>query len=104
MEKQKAMLAIEQAIKNAFAKGFRVVVASDEEGNGWNELNPVEYAMFYGEDEVKADAIVLGVYRGVGEDKVFRDFHLCAKCAVGEVEKEGETCKGCNEALKDNKK
>jgi hypothetical protein len=76
MEKNKKELAIakiDEAIRYAIKSGFRVVVASDDEGNGWNELNPVDYAMFYGEAECKPNMIVLGVYGNVDEDEVFAE-------------------------------
>jgi hypothetical protein len=94
MEKQKqlAIEGIDRAIKNAIKLGFKVVVASDEEGNNWNELNPNEYAMFYDNKETKPEMIVLGVYRSVDEDEVFRDFELCEGC--GEELLEGQAISG----------
>ena len=100
-EKQVAMQAIEQAIKDAIKKGFVIAVASDEEGNNWNELNPTKYAMFYNADELKPNAIALGVYRSLGEDEVFKEVILCKQCSWGQVEKEGDICKGCVDAKKE---
>lgn len=62
---------IKEAIKFAINNGFQVCVASDEEGNGWNELNPIDYPMFYNADELKPNKIVLGVYQSVDEDDLF---------------------------------
>lgn len=68
---KEAVEKIKEAVKFAINNGFQVVVASDEEGNGWNELNPIEYPMFYNNDELKPNKIVLGVYRSVDESELF---------------------------------
>lgn len=68
---KEAIKKIDEAIKFAIKNGFQVCVASDEEGNGWNELNNVSYPMFYNANELKPNKIVLGVYRSVDESDLF---------------------------------
>lgn len=71
MTKNHCINLINNAIENAIKNGFIVAVASDEEGNNFNELNPVKYPMFYNANEVNDKAIVLGVYRPLDEDTLF---------------------------------
>lgn len=73
------MLWLQQAIERCNENGFKVVVASDEEGNNWNELEAksMEY------EGTKDGFIALGVFRSVDEEEVFEPIELC-KAQVGE--------------------
>jgi len=62
-----AINRIRQAIALAKAEGFLVVVATDEEANAWNEINPQD--MIYG--DTKENIIALGVWKYIDEEKVF---------------------------------
>ena len=90
-EKEKILWLLERVIKDANAKGIKIVVASDEEGNNWNELKP-EY-MAYG--DTKPEYVAIGVFRSVDEDEVFEDIEclhesthstsrgvFCADCGI----------------------
>jgi hypothetical protein len=67
MNKQKHINAIKRAIEKAREDGIMVVVASDSEGNGWNELNPLY--LEYG--DTKEGYIALGVWEVKDEEEVF---------------------------------
>lgn len=83
-----AMEKIRNAIEEANAKGFKVIVASDEEGNNWNEINPE--MLFYG--DTKDKFIALSVYRSVDEEDAFESVELCEGC--GEELLEGQSIAG----------
>ncbi len=91
MEKEKIVRQIVQAIKDANAHGFRVIVGSDEEGNNWNELKP-DYLEVAG---TKEGFIALDVFGYVDESEAFEEIEclhesthstsrgvFCADCGI----------------------
>ncbi len=65
MTKQKHMEAIRKVLQEAKAHGYLIAVASDEEGNNWNEINPE--VLFF---EAKDDVIALSVWRQLEEEDI----------------------------------
>jgi hypothetical protein len=74
--KNREMEKIRKALREAKAKGFTIIVASDEEGNNWNEINPE--VLFFG--DTKEKFIALSVWRHIDEDEAFNAFELCEGC------------------------
>ena len=68
-EKSKAINRIQRAIEKAMEDGFTVVVASDEEGNNWNRIDP----RFLNYDGTKDKYIALGVIAYVDESEIFEE-------------------------------
>ena len=69
MTKNQCQNKIQQAIKHAKENGFVVVVATDEEGNNYKELNPLD--MIY--DGTKENVIALGVCKYIDESEIFQE-------------------------------
>ena len=69
MTKRQCENNIIKAIETAKANGFGVVVASDPEGNSWNELNPEN--MLFG--DTKPNTIALGVWANADENDIFTE-------------------------------
>ena len=67
MTKEQHINEIKRVIEKAKEDGITVVVASDEEGNSWNTLNPLY--MEYG--DTKEGYIALGVFAPKDEEEVF---------------------------------
>lgn len=69
LTKSEAEKEIIKAINFAEASGFKIVVASDEEGNNWNSINSdnVRY------DGTKSNYIALGVWENIDENEIFDD-------------------------------
>lgn len=67
--KQRHINLIRRVIEKAREDGIMIVVASDAEGNSWNELNPLY--LDYG--DTKEGYIALGVMEVVDEDKIFNN-------------------------------
>jgi hypothetical protein len=88
-KRQEAIKKIDNAIRFAIQVGFEVVVASDEEGNSWNTLNPIDYAMFYSSEECKPNIIALGVYASIDEDEVMNEMKFCDEC-IEQITKNGD--------------
>ena len=70
MTKIEIMNELKAVFKKAKEAGYKVVVASDEEGNGWNEVDPTR---LYYTDNIKSDYIVIGVEGFVDEEDIFID-------------------------------
>lgn len=65
--KQEVIEDIRKAIIQAEANGFKVIVASDSEGNNWNAINPNH--LEYGDTNEKY--IAIGVWEPIEEDEAF---------------------------------
>ena len=70
MPKIEIMNELKAVFKKAKEAGYKVVVASDEEGNGWNE---VDSQRLYYTDNIKSDYIVIGVEGFVDEEDIFNN-------------------------------
>ena len=66
-EKIKVMNDLKRAFEKARECGYKVVVASDEEGNNWNEIESTR--LYYG--KTHPDYIAIGVEGIVDEEEVF---------------------------------
>lgn len=62
-------LKIQELIENMKKDGITLAVASDEEGNGFNEVNSL--LLFY--HDTKPNKIVLSVWKFIGEDELFNN-------------------------------
>ena len=72
--KREIMSGIETAFKIAKANGYKIVVATDEEMNSWNELMFCkDIALFVEAEDTKDNVIAMGVDRYVEESEIFSD-------------------------------
>jgi len=69
MTKKEHINAIQRAFEKAREDGYKIAVASDTEGNNWNTIEPLEYAMIYSDSN--DTSIVLGVYESIDEQELF---------------------------------
>lgn len=67
-EKIEIMNELKDLLNRAKKAGYKVVVASDEEGNGWNEIEPTR---LYYTDNIHSEYIVIGVEGFVDEEDIF---------------------------------
>lgn len=66
-KKERATAEIALAIRHATAQGYKVIVASDPEGNNWHTLNP-DYMIY---SDTNNDYIALGTWEHVPEEIAF---------------------------------
>lgn len=92
MTKQKHINAIKRVIEKAREDGIMVVVATDPEGNNWNELNPLY--LEYG--DTKEGYIALGVWETKDEGDIFKDEVLMCNDCAGLSDEEKEKCEHKN--------
>lgn len=102
LKRAEAIKKIHEAIVFAIQSGFKVAVASDDEGNDYNNLNPIAYPMFYSDTECMPNAIVLGVYGRANEEDLFKPIDEDEIKKWSEANKVGKICKNCGEVLLDN--
>lgn len=90
------MEKIRHALREAKAKGFTVIVAGDEEGNNWNELNPE--VLYFG--DTKEKFIAMSVWRSIEEEDAFEDIE-CLHESTHSTSR-GVFCADCGKELQAN--
>lgn len=70
-------LVLKKAVEYVNNHGFTVVVASDEEGNNWNTIDPTE--MEYSPSTTKDNFIAISVSKRVEDTEVFDMYCYCDK-------------------------
>lgn len=68
MSKKECENLILRAFEKAKENGFTIAIASDEEANGFNEIQPIQ--LFFG--DTKDNAIVMGVYGFIDENEIMK--------------------------------
>ena len=106
-ENNKAQKEVMRLLITAFERAehykIKIVVASDAEGNAWNNFNPK--SLFFG--DTKKDFVALGVWGHEDENNIFEEVFTCPNCMktreqdFPKSDETGDTyCSDCNFTIK----